>query len=98
MARLAKWALAYDTAVPTKHAGSIRVRWALVLSARRQPRLGGQSTALVCVFRLGVLSHLLFQGVIMEGLFIGFVLIFGAGIGVGAVVLLLTILADLGDD
>ena len=34
----------------------------------------------------------------MEGLFIGFVLIFGAGIGVGAVVLLLTILADLGDD
>lgn len=34
----------------------------------------------------------------MEGLLIGLMLIFGAGIGVGAVVLLLTILADLGDD
>ena len=34
----------------------------------------------------------------MEGLFIGLMLIFGAGIGVGAVVLLLGILADLGGD
>lgn len=34
----------------------------------------------------------------MEGLFIGLMLIFGAGIGVGAVVLLLSILADLGGD
>lgn len=34
----------------------------------------------------------------MEGLFIGLLLMFGAGIGVGAVVLLLTILSDLGDE
>ncbi len=34
----------------------------------------------------------------MEGLFIGLMLIFGAGIGVGAVVLLLSILADLGGE
>lgn len=34
----------------------------------------------------------------MEGLFIGLVLMLGAGIGVGAVVLLLGIFADLGGD
>ena len=60
--------------------------------------MGGQNIALVWIFWLGILSHLLFQGVIMEGLFIGLMLIFGAGIGVGAVVLLLSILADLGGD
>ena len=57
-----------------------------------------QVIALGWVHCLGILSHLLFQGVIMEGLFIGLLLIGCAGIGVGAVVLLLTILAEIGSD